>query len=79
MSCSGGVICAYMRQLESTWVLVVVPLKAIDESPDSCTLTLPEGAPARWRNVMTGSDYSSQNGFELKPALGEFSVGIFVG
>jgi (1->4)-alpha-D-glucan 1-alpha-D-glucosylmutase len=65
-------VVAYARQLEERWVLVVVPrfvhkLSQSTRPPvgkrlwKETRLELPEGAPARWRNVFTGEQLTSAN------------------
>ncbi len=73
-------VCAYARQHEGDWVLTVIPrlttmLRSSGAPPlgartwRDTTLLLPEGAPLRWKNVLTGETVSASGPTNGEDAL----------
>jgi len=58
-----GPYLAFVRRLESDWVLVAVPLIRIATTPD--ILTLPSG-PGEWTDLFTGKMYKAGQMLQLK-------------
>ncbi len=73
--------CAFVRHRGEEWALVAVPRFAYRPggglvNPGAWgeeALTLPEGAPTRWRNVFTGEDTAS---LRLRDLFGRFPVAL---
>ncbi|HEY4288554.1 MAG TPA: malto-oligosyltrehalose synthase [Puia sp.] len=56
-----GPLLAYIRRLDTDWVLVVVPLIRYKQAlPTTITLKLPEGGPARWTHVLTDAVFAGR-------------------
>jgi (1->4)-alpha-D-glucan 1-alpha-D-glucosylmutase len=82
---------AFARHNNGTWVIACTPLSPTKLSVTTrppigvrawgeTALTLPEGAPEKWRNVLTGKRFSSRTG-ELMMArvLQQFPVALLLG
>jgi len=67
-------VCAFARRLGDRWALVVAPrwMSQVSDWADT-RLELPEGAPAEWRDVLTGL---IPTGWKLAELLAEFPVAL---
>jgi Maltooligosyl trehalose synthase len=84
-------IVAFARRLGDDWAVVLTPrlatqLSVVVRPPigmrawRDTTVTLPEGAPTRWRNVITGEPINTVDGrLLLYRALDHFPVGLLSG
>ena len=89
-------VIAYARRFDDTWSLTVAPRWTVRLVPagrfplgkgvwEDTALVLPEGAPAGWRNVLTGDTVpaGAENGgarsLPLRRLLHRFPVGLFAG
>ncbi|HUS08782.1 MAG TPA: hypothetical protein VMZ52_20935, partial [Bryobacteraceae bacterium] len=86
-----GNIVAFCRRSGSDWAIVLAPrlpaqLSVVVRPPigmrawRDTTVVLPEGAPVRWRNVITGEPLNCPGGrLPLYRALDHFPVGLLSG
>ena len=83
-------VVAYARKHNDQWALIAFPvnIKTITESKGSLlgeqawgndSLQLPDGAPARWRNVFTNESVGGDKQVLLKEVFGKFPVALLEG
>ncbi|MEX2262987.1 MAG: malto-oligosyltrehalose synthase [Bryobacteraceae bacterium] len=74
--CRAENVCAFARCHENTWAITVAPRwysrLAGEEAWQDTHIVLPEGAPDRWENTLTGTE----TGLELRETLAGFPVAL---
>jgi (1->4)-alpha-D-glucan 1-alpha-D-glucosylmutase len=85
-------LCAFARQHENSWMVVVTPrllagLVAVGQMPlgtgawGTSAIALPRNAPSRWHNVLTGEQFDAvtlaqEKGIRIADALSAFPVAL---
>jgi malto-oligosyltrehalose synthase/4-alpha-glucanotransferase len=94
LQCSGKYktnVLAFIRKLNDTWLLCILPLHAgalssgkeagYPASADwkDTLVTLPPGAPRDWKNIFTGENSNASKSLEVGPLFRELPVAVLTG
>jgi (1->4)-alpha-D-glucan 1-alpha-D-glucosylmutase len=75
---------AYARSADEGWVLVIVPLNVVandgalkENAWNGTAVMLPEDAPKKWKNILTGDVMIFEDEVLLKEVFEKFPLGLF--
>lgn len=68
-------VITYIRKCEDKWILVVLPMGIVGNRKLDLHLVLPEGAPEKWRNIITDEMINSDE-LDVKIVFKKFPVAV---
>jgi (1->4)-alpha-D-glucan 1-alpha-D-glucosylmutase len=71
------IVIAFLRQFESEWILIILPLGIVANTGKPLTLILPEKAPDKWKNIFTGEDIAGRS-IDIHKLFHKFPVAVLM-